>query len=833
MAVEVASLFATLNLKDNMTDGLKNAKGGLTGFSDQMKNAGTAVSGLGKSMLAGTAPMIAALGIAVTSAMGFNESLTNIQAVTGQSAQEIDALGETILDMDTRFSSVELANTFYDIAGGVTDASARMDVFNTAVHVAQAGNAELQGTTAALIGTMNAYAGSNLTAATAGDILVRTVGMGVGTMDQFAAALPKVTGMAASVGVSFEEISAATAFLTTKGNTASEATTQLAAAMNSLLNPNNAMTEAFKLAGIESGSLSLSQDGLIGTLNILKDAFGGNIDAMAEAFGGTEALRAAISLTGGDVDAFFASFTEGVDGATAAAEDIQMESAAAQFDVLKSSLQDVGIEIGNELLPALIDLGNEAKPVIRSFGDFIRQNPQTVRTVAMVAGGIAVLGAVLVPVGMAITAFGTVLGVVGTVLGLLVSPVALAVAAVVGLGAAIYFLSGGSLGELSAALQTAVGWVKTFAGGLIEAFQSGGLQGAATFIQDNLVTPIRDFLATTDWSAVGTALWERVKTAVKTAAANIDWGQVADAAWSALMAYWQFQANLVWNAPGWIFKNITMPLFQAAQNLDWSAIGNAVWDGLKSAFDTMVGWQDGARQWILDKIVNPIKDALGIASPSTVFFQIGNDIVQGLINALLAGSLALMGQITAIGLGIVTALTTAIGDMAAWVTNNIVSPMVNTLSNAVGLFSAAATSIANAVIGPFQGIINMAGRVMSAISGANSAGASVTTSNPNATVTTDSNGNTTLTLPATYRAGGGAVYGGSAYIVGERGPELFMPGQSGRVIPNSQLSGGGGGGINFYAPVYFNGVQNPQQMYDAIMKEKGRRAPTMAGGINR
>jgi len=31
-------------------------------------------------------------------------------------------------------------------------------------------------------------------------------------------------------------------------------------------------------------------------------------------------------------------------------------------------------------------------------------------------------------------------------------------------------------------------------------------------------------------------------------------------------------------------------------------------------------------------------------------------------------------------------------------------------------------------------------------------------------------------------------------IVGERGPELFVPGTSGRIVPNHQLSGGGGGG---------------------------------------
>jgi len=39
------------------------------------------------------------------------------------------------------------------------------------------------------------------------------------------------------------------------------------------------------------------------------------------------------------------------------------------------------------------------------------------------------------------------------------------------------------------------------------------------------------------------------------------------------------------------------------------------------------------------------------------------------------------------------------------------------------------------------------------------------------------------------RAMGGPVAGGTPYIVGEKGPELFMPGRSGTVIPNNSLSG--------------------------------------------
>jgi phage-related minor tail protein len=41
------------------------------------------------------------------------------------------------------------------------------------------------------------------------------------------------------------------------------------------------------------------------------------------------------------------------------------------------------------------------------------------------------------------------------------------------------------------------------------------------------------------------------------------------------------------------------------------------------------------------------------------------------------------------------------------------------------------------------------------------------------------------------RANGGSVSRNSPYIVGERGPELFVPGRSGTIVPNDELGGGG------------------------------------------
>jgi hypothetical protein len=54
--------------------------------------------------------------------------------------------------------------------------------------------------------------------------------------------------------------------------------------------------------------------------------------------------------------------------------------------------------------------------------------------------------------------------------------------------------------------------------------------------------------------------------------------------------------------------------------------------------------------------------------------------------------------------------------------------------------------------------------------------------------------------PTKKRAAGGPVMGGEVYLVGEQGPEVFVAGQSGQIIPNHALGGGSNITINVTAP---------------------------------
>ena len=55
------------------------------------------------------------------------------------------------------------------------------------------------------------------------------------------------------------------------------------------------------------------------------------------------------------------------------------------------------------------------------------------------------------------------------------------------------------------------------------------------------------------------------------------------------------------------------------------------------------------------------------------------------------------------------------------------------------------------------------------------------------------------------RAAGGPVSPGKAYLVGERGPEIFAPGQSGSIIPNR------GSGGSMKVEIHNHGGQVRQQ----------------------
>jgi hypothetical protein len=82
-------------------------------------------------------------------------------------------------------------------------------------------------------------------------------------------------------------------------------------------------------------------------------------------------------------------------------------------------------------------------------------------------------------------------------------------------------------------------------------------------------------------------------------------------------------------------------------------------------------------------------------------------------------------------------------------------------------------------------------------------------------------------MPLTLRAFGGSVAGNTPYMVGERGPELFVPGGNGTIIPNGNMRGGGGGGSPINISVDARGSNDPAAVRAQVQQGILEAAPAI------
>lgn len=78
------------------------------------------------------------------------------------------------------------------------------------------------------------------------------------------------------------------------------------------------------------------------------------------------------------------------------------------------------------------------------------------------------------------------------------------------------------------------------------------------------------------------------------------------------------------------------------------------------------------------------------------------------------------------------------------------------------------------------------------------------------------------------RAAGGPVYPSNAYLVGEKGPEMFVPSGAGRIVPNHQL-GGGGVVVN----INVSGIQDARGLRESASQVAARAGQAVNMAVRR
>ena len=221
-----------------------------------------------------------------------------------------------------------------------------------------------------------------------------------------------------------------------------------------------------------------------------------------------------------------------------------------------------------------------------------------------------------------------------------------------------------------------------------------------------------------------------------------------------------FQDAKQWVSDAW--NNVIQPV--------WGFINQYVVGPLTQGIQTWIGifkqvWQDAgtAVQWAWNNIIQPVWGDI----------QTGYNTLKTLFDDLKTAW---------------SAAWNAAGTTIQWAYDNLIKPVIDTMTSAI-----------NTVKGVWDFLFGGGGAAQQA-----------------AAVKPGSTAQGSI-----HRAGGGPVSAMSPYIVGENGPELFIPGSSGQIIPNggggSAFSAGGAGSGG--APTTINLVVNGQTFATAMTND--------------
>jgi TP901 family phage tail tape measure protein len=237
-------------------------------------------------------------------------------------------------------STNELLAASYDVlSSGFTDAADAALIAEQASKASIAGFSDTETAVDALTTILNSY---NLTAqdsAAIVDQLVKTQDLGKITVDEYAQSIGKLSSIASTAGVGFDELNAAIAGATFAGVAPETAISGVRQAILNLLKPTSEATELLAEFGIENSAAALKTEGLAGVLRQLS-AQDITTEQLSKIFTDVDALTAIAPIAGANIERFNFQLAELGNSTGAADKNINiladtLPGLLRQFEVLR------------------------------------------------------------------------------------------------------------------------------------------------------------------------------------------------------------------------------------------------------------------------------------------------------------------------------------------------------------------------------------------------------------------------------------------------------------------------------------------------------------------
>lgn len=583
-------------------------------YAEKAEKVGQTTEKIGKQMTKITAVITGVGAAAVTVSANFEEEMSKVQAISGATAEETEKLTESARQWgrDTKYSATEAAEAFEYMALAGWKTSDMLDGIGGILNLAAASAMDLGTASDIVTDYLTAFGLTAQDATRFADEMAFAMSHSNTTTELLGEAYKNCAATAASLNYSVEETTAVLMTMANAGVKGGEAGTALNAIMTRLATNTKECSDKLAEYGVQiydsEGNMNSLSSILTGMRSIWNDLTDEQQANLAKTIAGTNQFSALQTIMSGLSDEAIASgmsfndYSEALQNCSGTSADMaatMQDNLKGQLTQLKSKFEDIGITIGQTLLPYLKELADKIASAANWFASLDESQQKTIITIA---GVVAAAGPLIITASKLITATSTVSKSLGSL-------------------AAKFVTSG-------AAASGASGAAALFQGALAAITSPVGIAVAAIAGLTAVITTLWN--TNEGFRNTITDIWDRIKTAFVEAGQHItdklnelgfnfsDFGDVVKSIWETI-------CNIL--AP-WIegvFNNIAIviettlnvitnvfDIFAALFTGDWQG----VWDGIKGVFVSIWNGIKDKITNILDTIKNTVDVFLNLFGTS-------------------------------------------------------------------------------------------------------------------------------------------------------------------------------------------------------------------------
>ena len=373
----------------------------------------------------------------------FHYTMATVQAVSGATTDEMGKLEAQAKDYaaTTVFMAQDVANAYQVMGQAGWTVDEMLDSMAGTMSLASASGEDLGDTTNMVVDAMTAFGYGADQAGHFADVLARASADTNTSVALLGNSFQACATTAGGMGYSIDDVAVALGIMANNGLKAEMSGTALTTALTRMSGANETANGAMEDLGLTMFNASGQAKPLGQFLGELRDSFAGMTEEQkinnAYMLAGQRGMKGLLAIVNAS-DEDWNNLTESIANCSGAAEDMsntKLDTYTGDVKLLKSAMEGLEIEVGDQLTPALGSLAETVTGAIKSFTGFISENKAAVPVITGVVAALATfttgitvattavkvfqivtstLGGVINPVSIAVGALGTVLGVVTT-----------------------------------------------------------------------------------------------------------------------------------------------------------------------------------------------------------------------------------------------------------------------------------------------------------------------------------------------------------------------------------------------------------------------------------